>query len=65
MNKWTPERIKKLRTRLNLTQKAFGELVGVTSVYVSYLEKGEVKTPGKTLCILLDCIDKRTKGKEV
>ncbi len=48
---------------MNLSQKAFGELLGVTRNYIYYLEKG-VKEPSKTLKLLLDCIEKE-KGKEV
>jgi DNA-binding XRE family transcriptional regulator len=62
MDIWTPEEIKKLRARLTLTQEAFGSLIGVTRIYVNYLEKG-VKTPSKTLCILLDCISKKRERK--
>lgn len=46
---------------MNLSQKAFGELLGVTRNYIYYLEKG-VKEPSKTLKLLLDCIEKE-KGK--
>lgn len=60
MNKWTPTRIKELRQSLKLTQQAFGVMVGVTREYVNYLEK-EVKTPGKTLQILLDYIEEKRK----
>ena len=59
---WTPEKIKELRQSLNLSQQAFGALVGVTREYVNYLEK-EVRKPSKTLCILLDCISKKRERK--
>jgi DNA-binding XRE family transcriptional regulator len=62
MDTWTPDKIKSFRQRLGLTQKAFGELVGVTRMYVIYLEKG-VRTPGKTLCILFDCIKSKENEK--
>jgi len=62
MERWTPEEIKALRKLLGITQEAFGKLVGVTPVYVNYLEKG-VRTPSKTLCILLGFIDKQAKRK--
>jgi len=49
---------------MTLSQEAFAEAVGVTRVYVNYLEKG-VKTPSKMLCILLTCLEKKgaDKGK--
>lgn len=61
MDTWTPERIKELRTGMKLTQESFAQIVGVTRVYVNYLEKG-VRTPNKTLCILLKCME--AKGTE-
>ena len=45
---------------MKLTQQVFVELVGVTRVYVNYLEKG-VRSPSKTLCILLNCMETKTK----
>jgi DNA-binding XRE family transcriptional regulator len=62
MDTWTPEKIKELRARLNLTQEAFGHLAGITRIYVNYLEKG-VKRPSKTLCILFDCISKKHENE--
>jgi DNA-binding XRE family transcriptional regulator len=61
IDEWTPERIKQLRISMNLTQESFAQKIGVTRVYVNYLEKG-VRTPNKTLCILLICMEK--KGTE-
>lgn len=63
MDVWTPDRIRELRKRLGLTQKKFSELIGVTDIYVNYLEKG-VRTPGNTLCILLSCMETKMKKKE-
>lgn len=63
MDTWTPDKIKSFRQRLGLTQKAFGELVGVTRMYVIYLEKG-VRTPSKTLSILLSCMEKKMKKRK-
>ncbi len=60
MSVWTPEQIKEFRERLNLTQKAFGEKIGVTREYVNYLEKG-VRSPSKTMCILLECMQTKMK----
>jgi DNA-binding XRE family transcriptional regulator len=64
MNVWTPERIKQLRASMELTQEAFALKIGVTRVYVNYLEKG-VRAPNKTLCILLTCMESKgtKKGK--
>jgi len=59
---WTPKKIKELRQRLNLSQTAFGDLLGITRIYVYYLEKG-VKKPSKTLRLLLDCVEERLKRK--
>jgi DNA-binding transcriptional regulator YiaG len=54
---WTPDKIKKLRTSLDLSQQAFGIKLGVTREYVNKIEKG-VKIPSKTLCILMQFIEK-------
>lgn len=62
MDDWTPEKIKNLRTKMGLTQVAFAERIGVTNVYVNYLEKG-VKTPSRMLCILLSYVSKEAKRK--
>lgn len=58
MRHWTPEEIKELRARHELSQPAFGELIGVSGNYVYLIEKG-VKRPSKTLRLLFDCIEKR------
>jgi len=55
------EEIKSLRQSLRLSQKAFGDLIGVTRNFIYYLEKG-VREPSKTLRLLLDCVE---KGKGV
>lgn len=60
MKEWAPEEIRAFRKRLNLYQKDFALLLGVTDRYVSMLEKG-VRTPSKTMKALLDCLE---KGKE-
>jgi transcriptional regulator with XRE-family HTH domain len=59
--KWTPNKIKKLRTDLNLTQAEFGKRLGVSRVYVNLLEKGGEKRPSATLELLLDYIRKEVK----
>jgi DNA-binding transcriptional regulator YiaG len=63
MNAWTPGQIKSLRDTMKLTQKAFSERIGVTREYVNYLEKG-VRTPSKTMCILLYYIQRDENENE-
>ena len=58
MKQWTPKQIRNFRKRLGLYQKDFAELIGVTRLYVIYLEKG-VRNPGKTLKILLSILEKQ------
>jgi DNA-binding transcriptional regulator YiaG len=62
---WTSGNIRDLRKRLNLFQKDFGRMIGVTERYVIYLEKG-LRKPSKTLQILLSMIEGNVneKGKE-
>jgi DNA-binding transcriptional regulator YiaG len=62
MKQWTPEEIKDFRKKLNLYQKDFASMVGVTTRYIIYLEQG-VKTPGKTFRLFLDCLERETKRK--
>ncbi len=61
MPKWTPDKIRKLRLALNLTQAQFSKRLGVTRVYVNMLEKGGEKKPSATLELLLDYIRKEVK----
>lgn len=63
MKNWTSKEIKTLREKHSLSQPAFGNLLGVTGNYIYLLEKG-VKTPSKTLRLLLDCIEKQFKENE-
>lgn len=63
MKNWTPKEIKNLREKHNLSQPAFGNLLGVTGNYIYLLEKG-VKTPSKTLRLLLDCVERQFKENE-
>lgn len=60
---WTPDKIKELRHSLNLSQQAFGVLVGVTREYVNKIENG-VRTPSKTLCILMGYIQRTETENE-
>ena len=61
MKTWKPDEIKGLRKKLKLSQVDFAEQIGVSGNYVHLLEKG-VRTPSKTLRLLLDRIEKE-KGK--
>lgn len=63
MKHWTPKEIKKLRKEYNLSQPAYGGLLGVTGNYIYLMEKG-VKTPGRTLRLLLDCVERQLNEKE-
>lgn len=57
MSDWTPEDIKALRKRFGLTQTDLAEMLGVSSLYVSFLERN-AKTPSKTIKLLLHYIEK-------
>lgn len=59
---WAPEEIKELREESKLSQKAFGDLLGVTRNFIYYLERGERK-PNKTLRLLLDSVKEELKEK--
>jgi len=62
LKQWTNEEIKDFRKRLGLYQKDFAEMIGVTRLYVVYLEKG-VRRPSKTLRILFDILEKQENKK--
>jgi len=62
MNQWSPDGIRKLRGKYKLSRKGFSELLGITENYVYLLERG-VKTPSKTLELLLDCMKRELKEK--
>lgn len=68
MKQWTPEEIRDFRIKHDLYQRELADLLGVTREYFNYLERG-VRTPSKTLRLLLDCVEKQLKenekGKEV
>lgn len=63
MRDWIPEEIKELRHDLKLSQKAFGDLLGVTRNFIYYLERGE-REPSKTLKLLMDCVERQFKENE-
>ena len=60
MKNWTPEEIKALRERFKLSQQKLSDRLGVSQNYIYLLEKG-VKTPSKTLQLLLSCVEKELK----
>jgi len=62
MKTWTPKQIREFRNSLGLTQTAFGREIGVTQIYVSYMEGG-MRRPGKTLRLLLDCMERELTRK--
>jgi transcriptional regulator with XRE-family HTH domain len=63
LHEWNSEEIRRLRILLKLTQKDFAELLGVTRVYVNYLER-RVRTPRKTLNLLLSYVEKELNENE-
>ena len=63
MRTWTPEDVKALRERHQLSKRELSELVGVSKNFIYYLEKG-VRNPSKTLCLLLDRIEVELQEKE-
>ena len=62
MKQWASKDIKTLRKRYKLSQKALADLIGVTDQYVYYLERG-VRTTGKSLTLLLNCVEEKLKKK--
>jgi DNA-binding transcriptional regulator YiaG len=61
--KWDKDRIRQFRKSLNLTQRQFGDLIGVSEVYVRMLELG-IRKPSKVLKNLLECIKKERGLKQ-
>lgn len=62
MKKWTSKDLKTLRKKYKLSQKALGDLLGVSEQYVYYLERG-AREPSKSLRLLLDCVEEKIKKK--
>lgn len=57
-------RLKEIRKAMGMTQKEFGELLGVTKTYIYMLETGR-KRPSKLFEKFLDCIEEKyLKGGE-
>jgi DNA-binding transcriptional regulator YiaG len=63
MKQWKPQEIKAFRKRLKLSQKAFGDLLGVSRIHIYYIEEG-VRKPSKTLKLLLDCVEREFKKRK-
>jgi DNA-binding transcriptional regulator YiaG len=63
MKRWTSKEIKDLRNKYGLTQTEIADLLGVAQNYVYMLEK-EVRTPSKTLQLLLDCVENNLRKGE-
>lgn len=57
MQDWPPQEIEVFRKSFRLSRRALGDLLGVSGNYIYLLEKG-VKTPSKTIRILLDYVQK-------
>ena len=60
MKKWLPKDIKKLRKKYKLSQQKLAGFLGVTALYISFLERGS-KVPSKTLQILLGFTEEKLK----
>jgi predicted transcriptional regulator len=60
MKQWTPDEIRNFRKQLGLSQTQFASMLGVTQVYISYMEGG-VKKPGRSMKLFLDCIEEKQK----
>jgi transcriptional regulator with XRE-family HTH domain len=54
--------LKALRKKYKLSQRALGDLIGVTEQYIYYLERG-VRTIGKPLKLLLNYVEAELKKK--
>lgn len=65
---WTPDRVRELRRAMRLSQRAFGERVGVRQATVSDWERGETKPTGpsvKLLDMLAEAAPQQTNGSEL
>ena len=56
MKQWTSNDLKTLRKKYKFSQRALGDLIGVTEQYVYYLERG-MRTTGKPLKLLLNYVE--------
>ena len=64
MRKWTSRELKTLRKKYKFSQRALGDLLGVSEQHIYYLERG-ARIPSKTLKLLLDCVEEKLKKKGV
>ena len=62
MKQWNPEDITEFRKAYRLTRKALGERLGVDALSVYRWEK-DMRTPSRTVEILLSMIEKELKRK--
>jgi len=56
MKQWTSNDLKTMRKKYKLSQRALGNLIGVTEQYIYYLERG-MRTTGKPLKLLLNYVE--------
>ena len=63
MATWTPERMKQFRAHFHLSQNALAQMTGVSGNYIYMLEGGG-RSPSKTLCFLLDRIERELTENE-
>ena len=45
LNDWTPEKLREMRLRMNLSQKTVGDVMDVSRVTISNIEKGKYTNP--------------------
>lgn len=45
LNDWTPEKLRETRLRMNLSQKAVGEILGVSGMTISNIEREKYTNP--------------------
>jgi transcriptional regulator with XRE-family HTH domain len=60
MKKWTSRELKTLRKKYKLSQRALGDLLGVSEQHIYYLERG-ARIPSETLKLLLVCVEEKLK----
>jgi len=59
----TAQEIRNLRKRMGLSQAAFAERVGMTRIYIYFLERGE-RAASKTLNILLNYLEREIEEQK-
>jgi len=60
---WSSKEVKAFRAVLELSQRDFGKLLGVTEQHIYYIERG-VREPSQILRLLLDCIEEKQNKRE-